>query len=172
MRKRGLPPLLAARAEVLVLGSFPSVASLAAREYYAHPQNHFWKIMAALSGRELFGEADERYAERRQAAAGLHIAIWDVIAACERAGSGDERIENARINNFARLSAEAPQLRRVCFNGQAAAKLGRPVFEGLKTGAGRDYEICVLPSTSPRHASMTLARKTEIWREAVVIKRR
>jgi hypoxanthine-DNA glycosylase len=169
MRKRGLAPLLAPRTEVLVLGSFPSVASLAAREYYAHPQNHFWKIIAALSGRELFGVTEERYAERRKAAAGLHVAIWDVIAACERAGSGDERIENARINDFARLATEAPRLHRVCFNGQAAAKLGRPVFEGLKTGAGRDFEICLLPSTSPRHASMTLAKKTQIWREALMV---
>lgn len=157
MRKRGLPPLLDPAIETLVLGSFPSVASLAAREYYAHPQNHFWKIIAALAD-----ESPASYAERKQAALALRIGIWDVVAACERPGSGDERITDARINDFSSLKARAPKLRRVCFNGQTAAKLGRPAFDRLA------YEIHVLPSTSPRHARMTLAEKTRIWKEAVL----
>ena len=81
MRKRGLAPIIDGRIETLVLGSFPSVASLARQEYYAHPQNHFWKIMAALAGRPLDGMA---YADRMQTVLGLHIGIWDVVAACER----------------------------------------------------------------------------------------
>ncbi|MEJ0047777.1 MAG: DNA-deoxyinosine glycosylase [Rhodospirillales bacterium] len=122
MRKRGLAPLIDARAETLVLGSFPSVASLAACEYYAHPQNHFWKIVAAQAGLPATGVP---YAERVRAVQGLRIAVWDVVAACEREGSGDERIENARLNDFSRLITLAPRLRRVCFNGKAAEKTGR-----------------------------------------------
>ncbi len=168
MRKRGLPLLLDPGVETLVLGSFPSVASLAKREYYAHPQNHFWRIVAALSGRELFEGGDERYAERVAAASSLRLGIWDVVAACERVGSGDERIEKAQINDFSSLPELTPGLRRVCFNGLAAAKLGRPVFDNLKSGGGLVYEIFVLPSTSPRHARMTLAEKTRIWKQAII----
>jgi hypoxanthine-DNA glycosylase len=168
VRKRGLPPLLTADAEVLVLGSFPSVASLAKREYYAHPQNHFWRIIAALAGRELFGEEAGRYAERIAAAHSLNVAIWDVVAACERMGSGDERIEKALVNDFSALAEQTPRLQRVCFNGLAAAKLGRAVFDTLQSRAGQAYEICVLPSTSPRHARMTLAEKTRIWKQALI----
>jgi len=168
LRKRGLPPLLGPGDETLVLGSFPSVASLARREYYAHPQNHFWRIIAALSGRELFGNENGRYAERMAAAFSLRLGIWDVIAACERIGSGDERIEKAQINDFSSLLGQAPRLRRVCFNGLAAAKLGRPVFDGLKSGGGLAYEVIVLPSTSPRHARMPLAEKTRLWRQAII----
>jgi len=164
LRKRGLPPLLGPGIETLVLGSFPSVASLAAREYYAHPQNHFWKIIAALAGATGAGG----YGDRTRTALNLGIGIWDVVAACEREGSGDERIVNARINDFSKLRALAPRLRRVCFNGQMAARLGRPVFETLNEGGGRAYEMMVLPSTSPRHARMTLAEKTWAWKQAVL----
>jgi hypoxanthine-DNA glycosylase len=167
VRKRGLPPLVNPQAEVLVLGSFPSVASLARREYYAHAQNHFWKIVGALSGRDLFGEEEGRYAARVDAAAALKLAVWDVVAACERVGSGDERIEKAVINDFAALVKATPRLRRVCFNGLAAAKLGRPVFEALNAAGGGGFEILVLPSTSPRNARMTLKEKTRIWKQAI-----
>jgi hypoxanthine-DNA glycosylase len=155
------------KAEVLVLGSFPSVASLARREYYAHAQNHFWKIVAALSGRDLFGDDEGRYAARVAAAAALKIAVWDVVAACERVGSGDERIEHAVINDFAALVKASPRLRRVCFNGLAAAKLGRPVLDALNAVGDRRYEILVLPSTSPRNARMPLKEKTRIWKQAI-----
>jgi hypoxanthine-DNA glycosylase len=166
VRKRGLPPLANPQAEVLVLGSFPSVASLARREYYAHAQNHFWKIVGALSGRDLFGD-EGRYAARVAAAAALKLAVWDVVAACERVGSGDERIENAVINDFAALAKSMPRLRRVCFNGLAAAKLGRPVIDALNEAGSRRYEIVVLPSTSPRNARMPLREKTRIWKLAI-----
>ena len=166
MKLRGLPPVLGPEIETLVLGSFPSVASLAAHEYYAHPQNQFWKIIAAIAGSSAGGAA-MTYAQRKAAALALGIGIWDVVEACKRAGSGDERIENVRVNDFSSLNTRAPCLRRVCFNGQTAAKLGRPIFEGLISGSGRAYEICILPSTSPRHARMTLAEKTEIWQQAL-----
>jgi len=167
VRRRGLPPLVNPIAEVLVLGSFPSVASLAKREYYAHAQNHFWRIVGALSGRDLFGDDEGRYAARVAAAAALKLAVWDVVAACERVGSGDERIEKAVINEFAALVRETPRLRRICFNGLAAAKLGRPVFEALSAAGSRSYEMVVLPSTSPRNARMPLKEKTRIWKQAI-----
>jgi hypoxanthine-DNA glycosylase len=167
VRKHGLPPLANPRAEVLVLGSFPSAASLARREYYAHAQNHFWKIVGALSGRDLFGDDAGRYTARVAAAAALKLAVWDVVAACERVGSGDERIEKAVINDFAALAKSMPHLRRVCFNGLAAAKLGRPVFDALNAAGSGNYEILVLPSTSPRNARMPLKEKTRIWKQAI-----
>ena len=161
MRKRGLPPIIDAGVETLVLGSFPSVASLAAREYYAHPQNHFWKIIAALARLPYPSLELAPYAKRKQLALGLGIGIWDVIAACEREGSGDERILHARLNDFDSLLGAAPRLRRICFNGQAAAKLGRPAFAGLAC------ELVVLPSSSPRNARISLAQKTAVWTAAL-----
>jgi hypoxanthine-DNA glycosylase len=155
---QGLAPLIDTRAETLVLGSFPSVKSLAAQEYYAHPQNHFWKIMASLAGRPFAGMP---YPERVRAVMDLRIGIWDVVGACEREGSGDERIENAEPNDFAALAAMAPRLARVCFNGKAAEKIGAPLFSGLP------YQVLALPSTSPRNARMPLAEKIRIWSNAI-----
>jgi hypoxanthine-DNA glycosylase len=161
VRKRGLPPIIDAGVDTLVLGSFPSVASLAAREYYAHPQNHFWKIIAALARLPQASLDRAPYAERKKIALGLGIGIWDVIAACEREGSGDERILNARLNDFGSLLDAAPHVKRVCFNGQAAAKLGRPALGRLSC------KLVVLPSTSPRNARMSLAQKTAVWATAI-----
>ena len=159
--QRGLPPILNSRARVLILGSFPSVKSLAALEYYAHPQNQFWKILLTIAGKTGVN-ASHTYAARKQIALGMGVGIWDVVDACEREGSGDERIENALLNDFSVLSKRAPGLSRVCFNGQAAAKLGHAAFAGLH------YETVVLPSTSPRNARMPLLEKTRIWKEAVL----
>jgi double-stranded uracil-DNA glycosylase len=161
VRKRGLPPVIDAGVDTLVLGSFPSVASLAAREYYAHPQNHFWKIIAALARLPHGALEKAAYAERTALALALGIGIWDVIAACEREGSGDERILDARLNDFAALRTLAPHLRRVCFNGQAASKLGRPALAKL------GCELVDLPSTSPRNARISLAQKTAAWAAAM-----
>ena len=161
MRKRGLPPVVDAGVETLVLGSFPSVASLKAQEYYAHPQNHFWKIIAALAKRPPAALERASYAERKAAALELGIGIWDVIASCEREGSGDERIVEPRLNDFAKLLRSAPRIRRIFFNGQAAAKLGRPALQDFG-GA-----IAVLPSTSPRNARTGLAQKTALWAAAM-----
>ena len=109
-RLHGLPPIVDARAEVLILGSFPSTASLAAGQYYAHRQNQFWRILGEVISQPL---SAMDYAARQDAVKAAGIAIWDVYASCEREGSLDTAIRDGVPNDFARLKKSAPALRRM-----------------------------------------------------------
>jgi hypoxanthine-DNA glycosylase len=153
----GFPPIIDERARILILGSFPSTASLAAQQYYAHRQNQFWRMMSALLDAPL---ADCDYTLRQQALRDAGIAVWDVYASCERAGSLDSAIRGATLNDFSRLRKLAPELRRVCFNGQTA---GRHV----KLIAGLGHPTLVLPSTSPAY-SLAFEKKLAAWRDALL----
>ncbi|MFZ2628272.1 MAG: DNA-deoxyinosine glycosylase [Rugosibacter sp.] len=156
-RLQGLPPIINAQARVLVLGSFPSAASLAAQQYYAHPQNQFWRILGAVLAQPLTGMD---YAARIAAAQAVGIAIWDVFASCERNGSLDSAIRNAVTNDLVTLRKSALAIRRVCFNGRMAARRQREI-EAL------GYEVRILPSTSPAHAGMRFEEKLLRWRAAL-----
>ena len=154
----GLPPLIDERARVLILGSFPSAASLGAQQYYAHPQNHFWRLLAAVLEQPL---VDLDYAARTAAVQAAGIAFWDVYAACRREGSLDSAIRAAAANDVAALKKNAPQLRRVCFNGKTAGKFA-PALAAL------GLETFVLPSSSPAY-TLPFAVKLAAWRAALVI---
>ena len=150
---RGFPPVIDARVERLILGSFPSAASLAAGQYYAHPRNQFWPILGRLLGEPL---PELPYAERIHCVLAHRLGIWDVYDACDRAGSADTAIRNPQPNAFDRLRRLAPRLRSVAFNGLAAGRF-RPLFEQ----AG--FATAVLPSTSPAHAGRSLEQKLALW---------
>src|SRR6185312_12421196 len=107
-RQRGLPPVIAPDARVLILGSFPSEASLAARQYYAHPRNHFWPILGSVLN-EPFAELP--YADRLSRIRAHRVAIWDTIVACERTGSLDAAIRNAERGEIARVRRVARGLK-------------------------------------------------------------
>ena len=156
-RLHGLPPVFDERAEVLILGSFPSAASLVAGQYYAHRQNQFWRILGEVIGQPL-REMD--YAARQAAVKAAGIAIWDVYASCEREGSLDTAIRDGVPNDFARLKKSALALRRVCFNGGTAGRFAR-------TLAPLGLETLILPSTSPANASWSYERKLAAWRAAL-----
>lgn len=156
-RLTGLPPVIARDCRILVLGSFPSVASLAARRYYAHPQNRFWPIVGACIGVDLI---PLDYRARLAQVKAHRIGIWDAIESCERAGSLDSAIVHARFNDFAGLRRRAPGIERVCFNGRTSAKA-----EALLAGLG--YATVILPSTSPANASQSMDVKLARWREAL-----
>jgi len=149
----GLPPVLNRDTRVLILGSFPGEASLAAKQYYAHPRNQFWPLVSAVLGEELAGLPYNERLVRLQAHA---IGLWDVIAACEREGSLDAAIRNAQSNDFAALKQRCPHLTRVCFNGKTSGKLA-PTF------AGAGFETLVLPSSSPANAQLSFAQKLAHW---------
>ncbi len=153
MRRRGLPPVLGPDARVLILGSFPSEASLAARQYYAHPRNHFWPILGAVLGEAL---AELPYDQRLARVRAHKLGIWDTIVACERAGSLDTAIRNAERGEIARVRRVARGLKAVCFNGKTA---------GRASAAWRDagYATLVLPSTSPAY-TLPVADKLAAWR--------
>ena len=153
-RHRGLAPVIAPDARVLILGSFPSEASLAARQYYAHPRNHFWPILGDVLHEPL---AELPYAERLLRVKAHRVAIWDTIVACERNGSLDAAIRNAEQGEIHRVHRIARGLRAVCFNGKTAARA-----RGAWAQAG--YATLVLPSTSPAY-TMPISGKLVLWRE-------
>src|SRR5512139_2295797 len=117
-RKHGLPPVLDERTRVLVLGSFPGEASLAASQYYAHPRNHFWPILAAVLGEDF---ATKPYRTRLARLRAHGVGLWDTIVACERRGSLDGAIRNAERGDVARVRHTTRRLELVCFNGKMAA---------------------------------------------------
>lgn len=148
----GLPPIIDAGVEVVVLGSFPSPASLAAQQYYAHPQNQFWRVMGELLEESLAGQP---YAERCAALLRHRVGVWDVYRHCRREGALDAAIEDTELNDFSALLCAAPRLRNAVFNGLEAARSARRLAHlGLHTA--------VAPSTSPAH-TLALVRKVERW---------
>lgn len=156
----GLAPIVCAETKLMVLGSFPGVASLVAQQYYAHPRNHFWPVLSALWG--LTGEAalqHRPYAERIAEAQGRGLGIWDVYASCLREGSLDSDIEQAELNPLQRLKEWAPGLRGIAHNGGESAR-------HMKVTARLGLPVVRLPSTSPANASWSLDRKVAAWREA------
>jgi hypoxanthine-DNA glycosylase len=150
----GLAPVIAANTRILILGSFPGAASLAAQQYYAHPRNQLWPILSKLTGEDLAGLP---YAERLPRLLAHGFGLWDVLGACQRKGSLDSSIRNPAANDFARLRALCPRLEVVGFNGQTSGKFA-PQF------AAAGYRTVVLPSTSPAHASLSFDCKLESWR--------
>ncbi len=152
---QGLPPVLGRQTRLLVLGSFPGAASLAAGAYYAHPRNQFWPLLAALWGRDLPALP---YAARLAAMKRRGLGLWDVYAACRREGSLDQAIEDAEFNDFAALRRRAPGLVAVAHNGGESARAMRHL-------AALGLHVHRLPSTSPANASWSFERKLAAWRE-------
>lgn len=135
----------------------PGVESLRRRQYYAHPQNQFWKILGRLLG----FESSVPYAARARALKAARIALWDVLHSCERKGSLDASIEAEIANDFARFFRAHPRLTHVFFNG---AKAETSFRRHVPPGVGGTLRYRRLPSTSPAHASLPFARKLGAWR--------
>lgn len=151
--REGLPAVLRGDTRVVVLGSFPGLASLDAGRYYAHPRNRFWPMLSALWGEDLVALPGERRLARLLAHG---VGLWDVFASCVRAGSLDSAIREAVPNDLSRLRREAPGLRAVIHNGAASAR-ARRATEAL------GVDVHVMPSTSPANAAWTLERHVRAW---------
>jgi double-stranded uracil-DNA glycosylase len=158
--KFGFKQLNNPKATTLILGSMPSVSSLEASEYYAHPQNAFWWILAALTG--VPGTAP--YSKRLDALIETDIALWDVIAACERPGSLDSEIKTTsiRINDFEQFFKQHRNIQKVLLNGGKAYELfQRHVAKANLLPPG--ITTIKLPSTSPANARLSREAKKSIW---------
>lgn len=154
---KGLAPVIGPASQLLVLGSFPGEASLAAGRYYAHPRNQFWPILAAVLGQPL---PDWPFERRYRAVLAAGLGIWDVYAGCRREGSLDSSIRDAAANDFESLVRRGPALRAVLFNGRTAARY-------QQWFVARGYATRVLPSTSPAYAGMSAAEKIARWTDAI-----
>lgn len=151
--KRGLPPIVRADAKLLILGSLPSDASLAAAQYYAHPHNQFWRLLGGVIGQNL---KSMDYSERVAVAVASGVALWDVIGSAQRAGSLDHRIRNEQPNDLCQFAQRLLELRAVAFNGKKAGALAGAAFDGLPIA------ILHLPSSSPAY-TMHPDAKAVLW---------
>ncbi len=149
-----LPPIYDESSEILILGSFPSVKSREEGFFYAHPQNRFWKVTAAVFGREVPGTVEEKKAFLLE----NHIALWDVIGSCDIEGSSDSSIRNVSPSDLSVILGSA-DIKGIFVNGQTAFKYYRKYSE-KKTGR---KAVC-LPSTSPANAAWTLDKLIDSWK--------
>jgi hypoxanthine-DNA glycosylase len=143
VRHASFAPHVAPDTRLLILGSLPGARSLAARQYYAHPTNQFWRLLGEVIGRPL---ADMPYEKRLAALGDAKVGLWDVIRSAERHTSSDSRIREAEAHDLAALVAALPDLRMIAFNGGKAAAIGRkqlPPIEGVAAVG--------LPSSSAAH---------------------
>jgi double-stranded uracil-DNA glycosylase len=149
----GLLPVTGREPRILILGSFPSVLSLARNEYYGNPRNRFWAVMETLFGIPV----TLPYAERCLRLTREKVALWDVVAACSRPGSADSRIRDAVPNDIAGFIRANPTVRLIALNGSTAGHLYHQFAEvpGIPS--------VTLPSTSPANAAVTFAEKVRMW---------
>ena len=148
-----IPPLFDASSRILILGSFPSVKSREGLFFYHHPQNRFWKVLAGVLEEPVPGSIEEKKIFLLK----NRIALWDVIASCEIAGSSDASIRSVVPNDLSRILAAA-EIRRIYTNGQTAHKL-----YGKHQAQGIALPESALPSTSPANAAWSLERLIAAW---------
>lgn len=154
-RKAAFAPVSDANVRVMILGSLPGEASLAAGQYYANPRNGFWRLIGGVIGMPDLPSRD--YPARLIALAAAGIGLWDAVASASRSGSLDSAIRDLAPAPLAAFMATLPRLRAVAFNGAKAAQLGRSAL------ATAPYALIDLPSSSPAHAAMPLAEKQRRW---------
>ena len=154
----GLAPLVSQQTRLLILGSFPGVASLQAQQYYGHPRNHFWPVLSIILGSSPDEVRASSYEKRSKWLLAKKLGVWDVYGTCERNGSLDSAIRSAALNDLSRLAHLCPDLQAIAHNGGESSKhashtrlLGLPVY--------------ILPSTSPANASWSFEKKLSAWRE-------
>ena len=154
MKISSFPPIINENSKILILGSIPGVKSLEMQQYYAHPQNKFWKIIFELFNEKFTTDYDERIKILEK----HHIALWDVIDTCERKGSLDSEIRNEEANKIEELLQNFPNIKAIFCNGQKSHK-------NLQKILGKKFRlpIIVLPSTSPPYAGLSYFDKLKSW---------
>lgn len=150
------PPIINKDSEILILGSIPGIRSLEMQQYYAHPQNKFWKIICEIFNEEF----TTNYQQRIEILEKHHIALWDVIDTCERKGSLDSEIRNEEANKIEELLQNFPNIKAIFCNGQKS-------YKNLQKILGKKFRmpIIVLPSTSPAYAGLKYEEKLLSWQE-------
>jgi len=158
-------PVFQPDARVLILGSMPGVASLDKQEYYAHPRNLFWSFLA-----EIFSEPlPQSYANKLDLLRRNRLALWDVLASCDRPGSLDSSIvvSSEQPNDFPSLLKQLPALRGIVFNGKKAEASFRKHVRLDASECGTRLQTICLPSTSPANAAQAKEMKLFEWRQVM-----
>ena len=158
----GLAPLISSQTRLLILGSFPGVASLQAQQYYGHPQNQFWRVLSAILG-DIYGCSPKNtgancYQIRSNWLLSKKLGVWDVFASCQREGSLDSNIRQAVLNDFSTLRTLCPDLQAIAHNGGES-------FKHAKHTRNLGVHVFRLPSTSPANASWSFERKVAAWQD-------
>lgn len=162
-RHHSFAPIYGPETRLLILGSLPGARSLAASQYYAHPQNQFWRLLEEVTGQGLVAsEYSQRLAKLRQ----HHIGLWDVIESAARRSSLDSDIKKPAPQYLLGLITALPHLRAIAFNGGKAAHLGRRILaakgEGAREKLPHDLQLLDLPSSSAAN-TQSFASKAEAW---------
>lgn len=156
-RIQSFPPVISEKSKILILGSIPGVKSLEKQEYYAHPQNHFWRLLFCI-----FEEAfSSDYQYKLNFLEKYNIALWDTIESCERKGSKDTDIKDEAMNQIPNLLGKYPNIQVIFCNGQKA-------YKNVIKLLGRDFHlpIILMPSTSPLH-TIAFDKKLEDWKQVL-----
>ena len=165
-----IPPVFDEHSKILILGSFPSVKSREGKFFYNHPQNRFWKVVAALCGacrcskNMCEGYVPETIEEKKRFLLDHGIALWDVIASCDIQGSSDSSIKNVVPNDLSVILSTA-DIEKICCNGGISYKL---YGKYLEERTGRP--AVKLPSTSPANAAYSLERLADLWKESILMR--
>ncbi len=157
--KFSMPPVINKDCKILILGSLPGEKSLQLQEYYAHPQNQFWKIMSCILN-ELMPQT---YQLKKQMLLQNKIGLWDVVYSARRDNSSlDSKIKNVTPNDLDSLLREHENIQRILLNGNKVSSLFKKYFNHI------EIESISVPSTSPAYASMNIETKMKLWRNAVL----
>jgi hypoxanthine-DNA glycosylase len=153
-------PIVFKDTHTLILGSFPSIQSVANDFYYAHPRNQFWPILSRITGYPV-GNRDQKIWLLKESGLG----VWDMIASCAREDSLDSSLEDEVVNDIPALLETYPAITRVAFTGRKAEALWRMHFEYI------DIETIYLLSPSPAYAKISIEAKIAKWQELLGFER-
>lgn len=148
--------------QILILGSMPGVKSLEEQQYYAHPQNRFWKVMGAICNEPNLHQLD--YQQKLKILLQNNIALWDIIKSCKRDGSLDSDIQNETPNDIYGLLKKVPKLKIICLNGNKSYSTFKKYFPDLL----EKYSCHKMPSTSPANAKYSLDTLIKYWSSIVL----
>lgn len=158
---KSFSPSVNNKSKILILGSMPGVKSLTEQQYYAHPQNRFWKLMALICNNKDLPNKD--YQEKLNILLEHGIALWDVIKSCDRAGSLDTDIKNEVPNDIERLLTKYPNIKKIFLNGNKSYTAFKKYFPNILS----KYNCYKMPSTSPANARYRLDDLYEVWGKAL-----
>ena len=147
--------------KILILGSMPGVKSLEKQQYYAHPQNRFWKVMSVICNEPKLSELD--YETKLKILLNSNIALWDTIKSCKREGSLDSDIQNEKPNDIRKLLKTYPNIETICLNGNKSYSAFKKYFPDLLD----KYTCYKMPSTSPANARYSLDILMREWTKIV-----